>query len=162
MKAFNYVTLITMIVCFSPCAFAQDKTFMLDDLKFLSGHWTGEAFGGTVEEIWSEPSLNAMMGMFRLKYNNADKLYEFLLIENSESGITMKFKHIKSGYMEMEDEPIFLRLIQLKDNFAEFAADDKSLIIKYSLVNINNLEIELTSIKAHKTEVTPINMKRKN
>lgn len=162
MKMIKPSIIFFSIILFTNVIQPQEKYFSLNELKWLSGHWNGEAFGGTVEEVWSDPSANAMMGMFRLQYNNADRLYEFLLIENSESGITMKFKHIKSGYKEMEDEPILLRLIQLKDNFAEFAADDKSLIIKYSLVNNDYLEIELTSTKADKTEVTPINMKRKN
>lgn len=162
MKCKNFILIVLFLFLLTPAVNAQENSFSIENLNWLSGQWNGEAFGGTVEEVWSDPSANAMMGMFRLQYDNVDKLYEFLLIENSESGITMKFKHIKSGYKEMEDEPILLKLIQLKDNFAEFAADDKSLIIKYSLVNNDYLEIELTSTKVDKTEVTPINMKRKN
>lgn len=162
MKSLKYLTLISMIVCLSTDVYAQDKTFLLDDLKFLTGHWKGEAFGGTVEEIWSDPSESAMMGMFRLQYDGVDKLYEFLLIEKSDEVISMRFKHIRKGYNEMEDEPILLNLKNVSASFAEFATEDNSLIIKYNIVTADSIVVELTSIKQGKTEVTPINMKRKN
>lgn len=28
----------------------------IDDMAWLSGHWTGEALGGTSDEIWSAPA----------------------------------------------------------------------------------------------------------
>lgn len=146
---------------FYPALIAQENTYSLSELSFLSGHWTGEAFGGTVEEVWSEPSANAMMGMFRLQFDEIDKLYEFLLIEKTDEGIQMRFKHIRRGYKEMEDEPIILALKNTSEFFAEFAADDNSLIIKYNLVSADSILVELTSIKQGNTEVTPITMKRK-
>jgi hypothetical protein len=36
------------------------------DLKWLAGHWTGPAFGGICDEIWSQPTGDSMVGMFRL------------------------------------------------------------------------------------------------
>lgn len=155
--------LLTVIsVGFFSTILAQDKNFLLEDLKWLSGHWKGEAFGGTVEEIWSGPSDNAMMGMFRLQYDAADKLYEFLLIEKSDTGVSMSFKHIKSGYKEMEDKPLILKLVKLTHNFAEFVAGDQSLLISYRLSNEDSLEIILSSTKASKKKITPITMKRQN
>ncbi|MFO7526506.1 MAG: DUF6265 family protein [Ignavibacteriaceae bacterium] len=148
------------VVLFTNVIHSQEKPFSLDELKWLSGQWKGEAFGGVAEEIWSKPSSNSMMGMFRLQYDNVDKLYEFLLIEQSGSGISMKFKHIKSGYDEMENEPILLNLIELNSILAHFENEDKSLIIKYNLLTENSVKIELISTKNGKTEVTPILMKK--
>lgn len=162
MNFIKYLMLIISFIYFSFNIIAQDKSFVLDNLKFITGHWTGEAFGGTVEEIWSEPSLNAMMGMFRLQFDGVDKLYEFLIIEKTDDGISMRFKHIRRGYNEIENEPIILNLKNVSDSLAEFASDDSSLIIKYNLVSADSLVVELKSSREGKTEITPINMKRKN
>jgi hypothetical protein len=148
-------------ICFSFNISAQKNTYSLADLSFLSGQWRGEAFGGTVEEVWSEPSTNAMMGMFRLQFDGIDKLYEFLLIEKTDEDIQMRFKHIRRGYKEMEDEPIILVLKNVSESFAEFASEDSLLIIKYNLVSADSLVVELTSIKQGYAEVTPITMNRK-
>lgn len=158
MKMINQVIIYFSIICFGSVIHPQEKSISLNELKWLSGHWKGEAFGGVAEEIWSEPSSNTMMGMFRLQYDNVDKLFEFLLIEQSESGITMKFKHIKPGYKEMEEEPIHLSLRSLDLSHAHFESDDKNLTINYKLLSENNIEIELTSIKNNKAEVTLISM----
>ena len=156
-----YKPLLLFFICFAPVVTAQGNSYSLSELSFLSGHWTGEAFGGTVEEVWSEPSANAMMGMFRLQFDGIDKLYEFLLIEKNDENIVMRFKHIRRGYKEMEDEPIILVLKKVSESFAEFAAADSSLIIKYNLMSSDSIVVELTSIKQGYAEVTPITMIRK-
>jgi len=161
MPIYKLFLLSLFLIYFGPAVTAQENAYSLSELSFLSGHWTGEAFGGTVEEVWSEPSANAMMGMFRLQFDEIDKLYEFLLIEKTDEDIQMRFKHIRSGYKEMEDEPIILALKNVSGSFAEFAADDNSLIIKYNLVSADSILVELTSTKQGYAEVTPITMKRK-
>src|SRR5262245_19489519 len=38
----------------------------LADMKWLAGHWVGEAFGGRAEELWAEPAGANMAGLYRL------------------------------------------------------------------------------------------------
>lgn len=161
MKLFGKITLVLLSIIFISNANAQLNTYSISDLKWLSGSWEGEAFGGRVEEFWSSPSSNAMMGMFRLLLNNKDRLYEFLIIEESEKNIAMKFKHISSGYTELEDKPIILNLINLTDDHATFSSDDSSLVISYHIINEDELNIELLSSKENNKEIITIFMKRK-
>lgn len=161
MNLYRFSLAILLLTSLLSFATAQEKSFTLNDVSFLAGHWIGEAFGGVVEEIWSEPSSNAMMGMFRLQYDDIDRLYEFLMIEKYGSGVRMSFKHIKPDYIEMEEKPITLNLVDANTSYAFFETDDQSLIIKYNLTSDDILEIELTSTKEGKTKITPITMKRK-
>ena len=39
------------------------------DVEWIQGHWTGEALGGQVEEIWSPPLGDSMMGSFKLVHD---------------------------------------------------------------------------------------------
>jgi hypothetical protein len=161
MNLYRFSLTILLLTSLPSVVTAQEKSFTLGDVSFLAGHWIGEAFGGIAEEIWSEPSSSAMMGMFRLQQNNSDRLYEFLLIEKTGDGIQMRFKHIKPNYIEMEDKPIILNLIDVNTSFAHFETEDQSLIIKYNLTSDDILEIELTSTKEGRTNITPITMTKK-
>mgnify|MGYP003712231237 FL=1 len=48
----------------------------LEDVSWIEGHWTGEAFGGIAEEIWSAPLGNSMMFVFRLVNDDKVSFYE--------------------------------------------------------------------------------------
>jgi hypothetical protein len=37
----------------------------LDEVSWFAGSWSGEAFGGTFEEVWNPPSEGSMVGMFK-------------------------------------------------------------------------------------------------
>ena len=37
----------------------------IDDVAWLAGTWEGEAFGGTFEEVWMEPSLGTTVGSYK-------------------------------------------------------------------------------------------------
>lgn len=74
---FNLVLAIFLV---SSCSNAQNDTHTLalepdqespdatiDQVAWIQGSWQGEAFGGTVEEVWNSPSAGSMMGMFKSK-----------------------------------------------------------------------------------------------
>ncbi len=161
MSIFTKFISVFLLMILGTVSSAQDKSFSLEDVSFFTGHWIGEAFGGTVEEVWTEPSGNAIMGMFRLQKNNMDALYEFLLIEKTNTGVQIRFKHIKPNYIEMEKEPIVLNLIDADKTYAHFESDDQCLAVKYNKTQLNILEIEVASTKNGITKVTPIKMNRK-
>ena len=56
--------LVVLIFLAVPLAAEEKPKATLADMSWLTGHWTGTALGGFVEEIWSEPRGGAMMGMF--------------------------------------------------------------------------------------------------
>lgn len=65
----------------------------IENVKWISGHWKGEAFGGETEEIWSEPSAGAMMGMFKLIENDRVIFYELEIIREVENTLVLQLKH---------------------------------------------------------------------
>lgn len=60
----------------------------LADLAFMSGTWECEAWGGTYQESWFAPTLDAMQGMSRLVIGDATKLMEYACVEAIENGLT--------------------------------------------------------------------------
>ena len=87
----------------------------LSDVDWIQGHWKGEALGGQVEEIWSPPLGESMMGSFKLVQNGKVKFYEIITISEMEQTLIMRLKHFDSELKgwEEKDETVDFKLVQL-------------------------------------------------
>lgn len=63
------------------------------DIAWLEGRWIGEKNGGAIEEHWSPPLENNMIGMFRLFFDEQAQVYEFMTIEQTPSGLMLYLRH---------------------------------------------------------------------
>ena len=72
------------------------------DYSWLAGSWVGDGFGGTSEEVWSEPSEDGtMMGVYR--HHKADgslNFYEFIVLDKTG----MRLKHFSPELKAWEDK----------------------------------------------------------
>jgi hypothetical protein len=92
------------------------------DLAWLTGAWTGEGLGGTVDEAWSAPAGGAMVGHFRLVKDGKPVFYEILTILEREGSVEMRLKHVNAdmtGWEEKNDFTTF-RLAKLEAGTAWF------------------------------------------
>ncbi|MEO1129247.1 MAG: DUF6265 family protein [Planctomycetota bacterium] len=90
-------TCLVVTGCASTPRAAQEPD-PLDDLQWMVGAWEGEGLGGAFEETWSHPRGGAMMGTFRLLNGGTPFVYEFFLIEKTDEGVRMSFRHISPGW----------------------------------------------------------------
>jgi len=129
MKTFFFLTLF---LCFSQAISAQVKFLEpdqesgkgeLSSMDWLVGHWTGEAFGGTCEEVWMPAVDGHMIGTFRMWSEGKLVFSEFMnLIQEGES-FTLKLKHFNSdlsGWEEKDDWTTF-RLVEVGENAVWFS-----------------------------------------
>lgn len=65
----------------------------LNDISWLEGNWTGEAFGGVFEENWSNPSGNSMMFNFKLVVKGEVVFYEIGHIIEKGGTLLYQLKH---------------------------------------------------------------------
>lgn len=68
----------------------------LENIKWISGNWKGEAFGGQTEENWSEPSGGSMMATFKLINDGKVSFYEIEIIREIENSLILQLKHFDS------------------------------------------------------------------
>jgi hypothetical protein len=63
----------------------------LQELAWMSGHWSAPIWGGTFEEVWLPPSGNVMVGAGRHVGGDGMPFVEYLSIEENpeQHGITM-------------------------------------------------------------------------
>ena len=75
----------------------------IEDAAWLAGRWVGAGFGGTVEENWSPPAGDRMVGHFSLAVGGRPTLYEFALLEEHEGGLRMRVKHFDPDFVGWEE-----------------------------------------------------------
>ena len=92
------------------------------DLAWLSGAWTGEGLGGTVDEAWSAPAGGAMVGHFRLVKDGKPVFYEILTILEHEGSVEIRLKHVNADMTGWEEKNAFttFRLARIEPGAAWF------------------------------------------
>ena len=58
----------------------------VDDLAWMTGHWTGTTDGWVIEEVWLAPSGGVLLGMHR-ETNGPKARFEFFRIATTAEGI---------------------------------------------------------------------------
>lgn len=91
----------------------------LEKLGWLAGHWVSP--DGAAEEVWLEPKGGTMSGSFRWVFPNGNVVLEYMVIEQTEDGITFRFKHYNPNFEPWEKgEPNTYRVIAIEDHSVSF------------------------------------------
>jgi hypothetical protein len=143
------VTLVQPIVqAQTPASPAPDKA-TLADVAFIAGRGTGSLGGGVIEELWSAPAGDSMMGMFRYTKGGRAVFYEFLLIEQTATGPVLRLKHFNPGLIGWEEkaEVFSYPLVDLKPRRAVFERPDKQTSLTFDGTSGRQLVITLEQVK---------------
>jgi len=71
-------------------AVGQSSGFTLTALDFMAGCWMGSAGDSTViEEIYTRPSNNVMLGTTRYIRNDTTTMFEFSLLNQDSTGVSL-------------------------------------------------------------------------
>lgn len=125
--------LLTAILCFAGIRAMTQHTLQLEagqtspsatirDVRWIAGHWVGEAFGGFTEEIWSPPQGNSMMCVFRLIKEDKTVFYEIVTICEKNNSLMLRIKHFHPDLKgwEEKDETVDFPLVRLEKDKAWF------------------------------------------
>ncbi len=95
----------------------------LADASLLVGSWTGNAFGGTFEQVWNPPSAGSMVGLFKLMHDSEVSFFEILLLAEEEGTLNLKVKHFNADFSAWEDkkEHITFRFIKAEEDALHFS-----------------------------------------
>ncbi|MEM9208185.1 MAG: DUF6265 family protein [Pseudomonadota bacterium] len=86
----------------------QRPAASLDEVAWLAGSWTGNAFGERFEEVWNPPSAGSMVGMFKLYDGDTVSFYEILLIVEEEDSLALRVKHFTPEFIAWEDKADYI------------------------------------------------------
>ncbi len=73
-------------------------------MDWMIGSWEGEALGGSVREIWTNPGGGAMIGMFSLVKDGKPIFYEFLTFTAEKDILLLKLKHFHPNLVSWEEK----------------------------------------------------------
>jgi hypothetical protein len=95
----------------------------LDDVSWLVGNWSGEAFGNTFEEGWNPASAGSMIGFFKLMDGDEVAFYELLLLVEEEGSLSLKVKHFNADFTAWEDKADYVtfRYVKSDDDAIHFS-----------------------------------------
>ena len=111
----------------------------------MAGKWTTKGEWGDMEENWSQPLGNCMMCSYRCIKDGKVVFYEFIVIEQQDSGPVMKLRHFSPGSIgwEEKDKPYEYPLIYLDENVARFERPDKKTSLTFQRVDPSKLKVIL-------------------
>ena len=90
----------------------------LEDVSWLAGSWSGEAFGSNFEAVWNPPSAGSMVGLWKLMDDGQVLFYEIMLIVEEEGSLSLKVKHFSENFTAWETKEDFVRF-----RFVKYEAD---------------------------------------
>lgn len=116
--------------------FAQEPRKDIKDIKdlaFMAGKWITHSAWGDMEEYWSEPMGNCMVCAYRCVKDGKVVFYEFIVIEQMDSGPVMKLRHFSPGNIgwEDKDKPYEYPLMFLEPDKARFERHDKKTALTF-------------------------------
>lgn len=94
----------------------------LADVAFMAGHWVDESKEGLSEEVWTEPSGDSMVGMWRYVGKGQTQIFELLALKAESGSVVLRLRHFDPKLVGREERqtPVELRLISKKPGEAVF------------------------------------------
>lgn len=155
MKKIHLFSIVAVLISYSTfCQNSTSNTIFYSDstaspkaslsaISWIQGHWQGEAFGGTTEEIWTPPLGHSMMGAFKLTADNQVKFYEIMTISEVDQTLLLRIKHFHADLKgwEEKDETIDFKLVKV--------TDDKVFFDGLTFEKVNDNEINVYVVTNH-------------
>lgn len=129
MKSFIYIVTVLFTISSSSQNMtmtleenADSPTATLDQVSWIQGHYIGEAFGGQTEEIWSPPSGDSMMFVFKLTVDDKTVFYEVGGIRQIDETLLMQLKHFGNDFKgwEEKDDTVDFKLVKIEKDIVYF------------------------------------------
>jgi hypothetical protein len=104
----------------------------IDDVRFMAGHWVGDMGGGLSEEVWTEPSGNGMLGMWRYVAGGEARVLELLTLTAGPDGVTLRLRHFDGRLVarEEKDAPLAFKLVKSGPREARFEGTEKGETVR--------------------------------
>ncbi|MDC0708724.1 DUF6265 family protein [Stigmatella sp. ncwal1] len=103
----------------SPPALAQPPS--VRQLGWLSGRWHTTAGTTYLEETWSAPEGDSMLGMFRAVKDGTAGFYELMAIEQDSDGIVLRMLHFGPKFTPHEGDGDLMRYVLVETDETQYA-----------------------------------------
>jgi len=128
----SFMSFIFLFICtglfaqFPNCKYLEEgqkpAKASIEEVNWITGHYQGEAFGGFIEEKWTDARAGAMMGSFRMLKEDQVKFYELMTISEEDESLVLRIKHFDKDLKgwEEKEESMETKLVEIKHQKAFF------------------------------------------
>lgn len=102
----------------------------LESLAFLKGTWSGTMEGDRVEETWSAPHGDSIIGMFRWQAGGKTTMWEMLSIKEESGKAVLRLRHFDARFDPWKGETGSVEAMPASETYANrvlFAAEKGGL-----------------------------------
>ena len=105
------------------------------DVGWIAGNWIKQDEKNLLQELWTQPTGDSMVGTFRWIKNGKVWIYELMTIREEDDTLVFRFRHFGNDLeaWEPKTEPITYRLLSLSDRKAVFENPDDAEHHRYEL-----------------------------
>lgn len=103
MRSRSLSPLAFLLLLVSPALGGEPGATRVSSLAWLAGSWRGVADSTRLEEHWSAPAGDCMMGMFRAVRAGHVRAYQFMSLEQDPEGVLLRVKRFDPGLVGKED-----------------------------------------------------------
>ena len=138
----------------------------LKSLAFMQGVWEGKSSSGAyVEEAWSSPQGDSLVGYCRFIKESRTTFYELLAVVRLADSTVLRMKHLNADFVPWadKDEAGDLKLISSSDSEATFDNGNKNHHVKvvYKKTGTKSLHVDVEDSTDGKTNSFPFDYKLK-
>jgi len=141
----------------------QGQKLLLKDVSFLEGHWRSGEGAEQTDENWLPGRGGSMAGSCHIGNESKRAVYEMMLIEEDDKGLTYRMLHFTANLKAREKEPLVFD-VRRGDHVNEIILDrkegDDTTRIIYGLDGLNSMNVTLEKVRRGKRSVTRFPMKR--
>ena len=136
----------------------------LQDVAFLHGHWQCQTKRGSdVEEYWSAPQGDSMIGHCRIIKKGTTTFFELMAIVSKPNGLVLCMRHFNGGMIpwEEKDESGDCSLVSFSKNEVAFASGGggHSFKVTYTRTGDETLFALAEEVREGKTYTYPFSYK---
>lgn len=144
----------------------REHAAALKSLAFMQGVWEGKTSSGAyVEEAWSSPQGDSLVGYCRFIKESRTTFYELLAVVKLADSTVLRMKHLNADFVPWsdKDEAGDLKLISSSDSEATFDNGNKNHHVKvvYKKTGAKSLHVDVEDTTDGKTNSFPFDYKLK-
>jgi hypothetical protein len=142
-----------------PRAVVKTEPSPLTDLAWLAGYWAQEGSGDHLDEYWSPPIGNSMVGHFRWVRGDSLWITEHMSITQEEDGVVFRLRHFSNRMRgwELADDPFVYRLVERAGRRAVFRIaeprPDRPDEFRFQALTGDSLLVRLKSVQGGETVI---------
>jgi len=124
---------------------AKPLAATLDDIRWMTGGWTGDLGPQSVEEAWSQPSGGTMATMVRLKTATQTLMIELIVIREDAQSLVLHLRQFSPALEERLAQDMPVTAVGADRVCFQAPTGSKIAQLEYRRIDEQTMEVDVTT-----------------